>query len=666
MCAVVSNNHISLSQGGLDCQVMTVDIHECAKKGDFIHLQLILAGGGGGGVNATDKACRATALHYAVAEQHVEAVELLLNDFRAEPNMADKDGRTPLHNVVSKQADVATSLTLAKMLLIRGADPTAKTKENETILHQAAREGHFDLIKHLLKEYSGEIEVDATNDKDETPLFFAAGNSHSNIVLFLIDHKANPNIPNMKGRTPLHMALRWAKAEVKKRIEKAAMMTPAIEHVTLPSGLVIRKDLLPDSFDEIRSKLAQQRGINLDSRLERPPSPTYDSPNLSGHEHSFAAQVNLLGGRDPNVARLHHLNRPAIRTEGNDSSERLPRQNSIASSSVSRMSRDHQHHEDIETSESALHARTQSLEREKGEEMRKHEIERLADKERVRVDQRLRGLFYAGIQRRDEASQRRSRGGDQIIKEEPATQKEEELAQLNAEIRALKEAGFKDPSKEMRRLDRETRRTLRQERRAQREKEKEEEEVSQHEDGEVIGDLSAELLQSDVLDVIPSHDAFTLRRITGNSDPSNRQGMFGIINGLELRLKNMSNQHYELDKRCDQLGSIQEVLKQDMKTGRARHSAVTSATQVTNMPENTNFDDLPKRDQRIIAEIEQRIDVLEKRAKREIKRKKQDELIRGTTSIFTWWLFRLSALMAAVTYLWLQSSVSDFSPPPVW
>eukprot|EP01060_Flectonema_neradi_P028685 TRINITY_DN3859_c2_g1_i1.p1 TRINITY_DN3859_c2_g1~~TRINITY_DN3859_c2_g1_i1.p1 ORF type:complete len:256 (+),score=72.87 TRINITY_DN3859_c2_g1_i1:114-770(+) len=218
----------------------------------------------------------------------------------------------------------------------------------------------------------------------------------------------------------------------------------------------------------------------------------------------------------------------------------------------------------------------------------------------------------------------------------------------------------------MRRLDRETRRTLRQERRAQKEKEKEEDEVSQHEDGDVVGEMSGELLQPDILDVIPAHDAFTLRRVTGNSDnANNRQGMFAVINGLELRLKTMSNQFHELDKRCEQLGSIQDVLKQDMKTGR-RHSAV-SATQAVSSPSGgTNFDDLPKRDQRIIAEIEQRIDILEKRAKREIKRKKQEELIRGTTSIFTWWLLRISVLMTVVTYLWLQSSVSDFSPPPVW
>eukprot|EP01064_Diplonema_japonicum_P002963 TRINITY_DN11924_c0_g1_i2.p1 TRINITY_DN11924_c0_g1~~TRINITY_DN11924_c0_g1_i2.p1 ORF type:complete len:538 (+),score=153.17 TRINITY_DN11924_c0_g1_i2:52-1614(+) len=514
---------------------MSLDLHECAKRGDIIQLQLILSSRSAP-VTLVDRGLKATPLHYAVLEQHLEAVELLL-EYRADPNVQDRDGRTAMHNVVSKQGDVETSLRIASLLLDAGGDPTVKNKEGETILHQAAKEGHLDLINYLLDERSGEIEVDCRNEKDETPLFFAAGNSHVTIVIELLERGANPNIPNMKGRTPLHMALRWAKAETKKRIERAAAMAPNIEHVTLPSGLVIRKDLLPSSFNEVISKLKTQQGPDLDRSPS--PSPTRGDVSDAAYNSSFAAQVNLLGGKDPYQARRQHLSTsPQLRPE---SSGFLPRKDSALSSSMSR-ERERVADEATESVTESLHNSNVTIAKtDKRGQMRKREIERMVDKERVRVDQRLRGLFYAGFQK-----QSRSNKNLEVADEMP-TQKEEELQQLNSEIKALKQAGFRDPVKEMRRLERETRRNARTERKMQREREREEEEMTHHEDGDAVGELSSALLHPDVASVVPAAGAFTLRKIV-NGDSSAKTGMFGIINALELRLKAMNGMYSELDK----------------------------------------------------------------------------------------------------------------------
>eukprot|EP00754_Rhynchopus_humris_P006317 Rhum_TRINITY_DN13068_c0_g1::Rhum_TRINITY_DN13068_c0_g1_i1::g.56170::m.56170 len=465
---------------------MSLDLHDCAKRGDVIHLQLMLSSRSAA-PNARERGTRATALHHAVLEQHTEAVELLLN-FRADCNLFDKDKRTPLHNVVTKQADAEAAQTIAIMLLGAGADPTLKNKDGDTILHLAAREGHLSLLTFLLDDRKGELDVDCYNDKDETPLFFAAGNSHVAVVLELLRRGANPNIPNRKGRTPLHMALRWAKSDVKKVIEKAAAQAAVIEHVTLPSGTVIRKDLLPDSFNDVMQRLRSQRGETrtaLDEAAASPPglrgfvpdaAEAHPSSSAYAAEHSdsFAAQVNLLGNATASRGdRLHHLSASPLASLQADMDERfggggggggggsagkdlpsgvatpgqqplLLRKESMRSfgsqqAPASQRSGSVSGHDGPDGESTAgpphpppqfgaaaggggggggaaspptgsAHRRRLELERER---------ERLAEKERMRVDQRLRGLFYAGLKRSQKGGGGggggggRGRGGDE-------------------------------------------------------------------------------------------------------------------------------------------------------------------------------------------------------------------------------------------------------------
>ncbi|KAJ9455704.1 Transient receptor potential channel pyrexia [Diplonema papillatum] len=643
-----------------------LDLHQSARLGDVVSLQLILASRGAS-VNVLERNTNATALHYAVREQQMEAVHVLLG-FRADPNLSDKDGRTPLHNAVTKQGDVATSLALVKLLLAHGGDPAVKTNDGEVLLHTAAREGHTDLVKYLLDDRT-ELDIDCRTERDETPLFFASANTHTNLVLELIERGANPNIPNMKGRTPLHMALRWAKNDVKKAIEKAASMAPTIEHVTLPSGLVIRKDLLPESFDEVVTKLRHQRDIDIDSRSPSPSRRGSDIPTpLKPAEHiaSFQAQVQLLGGRDPEAARLRHLTAsPPLLSADTESlrggrADGVPRRRDSLASRASSAFEFRLPSEGVTTesfvAESTRPSHVERAQRQANADLRKKELDRLVDKERVRVDQRLRGLFYAGIQRHK--AEHRIKVDPLDAGDPKATQKEVELAQLTSEIRALKEAGFRDPAKEMRRLARETRRQARAERKAKRDQQREEEEVDpQAEHSEVVGDHSLQLLNAEVAGVVPTKGAFTLRRIAEDEAPE-KTGLFGIINALELRLKSVAGLYSDLDKRCDQLNGMHDVLKSEYHSSARRKS-------FGDTKENSMMH-LSRKDQRIIAELEGRLNNLERKAKRDIRRKRRDEIKAGSTSVLAWWVIRLAILASIACYFWLESAVADFNPPSVW
>eukprot|EP00755_Sulcionema_specki_P015604 Sspe_Gene.59856::Locus_32923_Transcript_1_1_Confidence_1.000_Length_1945::g.59856::m.59856 len=620
---------------------MSFDLHDAARRGDVAHMQCILASRSIS-PNHLEQRTKATALHYAVLEQHVEAVQLLM-EFRADPNVPDKDAKLPIHNAITKQSDPSVSLLLLQILLENGADPTLRMKDGETVLHQAAREGHLEAVKYLLEERGGELEVDCRNDRDETPLFFAAGNSHSSVVLELLDRGANPNIPNMKGRTPLHMALRWAKSDTKKRIERAAASAPAVEHITLASGLVIRKDLLPSSFEEVREKVQAQREYRERSMSPEPVIPR-EAARADGHvDFSFAGQVHAMGHADQ-----HRRSSPVMRTESMMSSPNRPLSaDDIASESAT---------------ESRLHGTN--------EVQRQRELERMVDKERMRVDQRLRGLFYADLQRRKRESRRlreQQKSSDQPAVVTKTTQKEEELERLCAEIRSLKEAGFKDPSKEMRRLERETKRKQRAERKEQREREREAEDLHSDEDNvEEAGEMAAELLGNEV---IPAHEGFTLRRVAAGVHhySTAKSGLYGMINALELRLKHVGNSCADLDRRCEQLIEIQKTLQQEMRTGRGRrygHRASVYSTQGTQPVHEVST--LSKKDQKALGELDQRLGVLEKRVKREIRRQRQLEDEAGETSVFFWWLLRVLFIVAQVAYFWAHRAVMYFSPPPLW
>ncbi|XP_068901879.1 putative ankyrin repeat protein RF_0381 [Tenebrio molitor] len=108
--------------------------------------------------------------------------------------MADENGDTPLFISV----DSFDSDTL-QVLIDNGADVNCVKTDGTSPIHRAASLGNLTAVKIL----SERCELNARTVKDDTPVLIAALNGHSEIVKYLVANKADVNVANKAGLTPL-------------------------------------------------------------------------------------------------------------------------------------------------------------------------------------------------------------------------------------------------------------------------------------------------------------------------------------------------------------------------------------------------------------------------------------------------------------------------------
>lgn len=203
------------------------------------------------------------AIHYAAWDGHVEVIEQLVSDDNT--NVRGYNGRTLLsisalrgHNnrilwllvrhAMLKLANdnQATPLmdavqmnhaTIANLLIKKGADVHAKDGEDGTVLHQAARNGDYDLVKLLLDRgcdaravsklgdtpfleavYSNNLKlvdfffecgVDGSNDQNKlgtTCVHAAAEEGNLQVLIKLLNPGANPDLVNRVGQNAMLLA----------------------------------------------------------------------------------------------------------------------------------------------------------------------------------------------------------------------------------------------------------------------------------------------------------------------------------------------------------------------------------------------------------------------------------------------------------------------------
>ena len=201
-----------------------------------------------------------TPLAVAAAASHGNTVRVLL-ELGTDTNLRDEQNDTPLHCASqSGNADCARRLLLAgasrdamgqhmstpfQFACFAGNMPVVKMYIEEfpgavpvrsgtgrNGFHQAAQEGHSEVIKLIVAMKLPEPTVDSPDSVGVTPLQLASANGHMAVVELLLSLKANLNYADhLAQRTPLHHAAHNGRDKVVEALCKAGADKDAISRV---------------------------------------------------------------------------------------------------------------------------------------------------------------------------------------------------------------------------------------------------------------------------------------------------------------------------------------------------------------------------------------------------------------------------------------------------
>ncbi|WP_424245298.1 ankyrin repeat protein [Elusimicrobium posterum] len=144
----------------------------------------------GADVNVVDANGRNGLFYCAKKADGIEMATFLL-DSGTRINELDKKSTSPLMNALFVKDDA-----LAALYVSRGADVTAKNKDNYSVLHFAARNGNKNLVADILK---GGAVVNAVGPNGYTPLMLAAERGNNPVCRLLVQYKASDKYKNKEG-----------------------------------------------------------------------------------------------------------------------------------------------------------------------------------------------------------------------------------------------------------------------------------------------------------------------------------------------------------------------------------------------------------------------------------------------------------------------------------
>ena len=255
----VDKSHVDISRvllrAGADPSIVDMNgnsaLHIAAARGEVNIVKDILELSSGKNLlNARGGSWQGTPLACAVDESQTDVVHLLL-DAGADPTILTGKGSSALHlAAILGQVDVVkeilrfhsiedllnarggpsqvTPLAYAvsqshadavHLLLEAGADPSITNGDGDSALHQAATAGQVEIVRDILRFHSNEDLLNAKGGSSEaTPLAYAVGKSHVDVVHLLLEAGADPSIANGEGDSALHIAAVVGQVDIVKDI----------------------------------------------------------------------------------------------------------------------------------------------------------------------------------------------------------------------------------------------------------------------------------------------------------------------------------------------------------------------------------------------------------------------------------------------------------------
>ena len=139
-----------------------------------------------------------TSFYLACVKGNLDEVTRLLDREQALVDIADINGRTPLHVAAQMRHD-----PIVRVLLRRGAALEAADETGKTALHWAAMHGSMAVVNILLNEGARKDAIDLYG---VGPLHVASFYGHAYVVRNLLGWGANVMLTDERGRTPLDIA----------------------------------------------------------------------------------------------------------------------------------------------------------------------------------------------------------------------------------------------------------------------------------------------------------------------------------------------------------------------------------------------------------------------------------------------------------------------------